>query len=69
MVVSYIQSNFEGFGNSIVVPGTGISMQNRGFGFSLVEGRRNELAGGQRPYHTIIPGFMTRVTRRLDRLA
>ena len=60
MMVSYIQSNFEGFGSGVVVPGTGISMQNRGQGFSLVEGHLNELAGGQRPYHTIIPGFMTR---------
>src|SRR5207244_10023507 len=60
MMVSLIQSNYMGFGSGVVVPGTGISLQNRGAGFVLKAGHPNEVGGGKRPFHTIIPGFVTR---------
>jgi len=60
MMVSYIQSNFDGFGSGVVVPGTGISLQNRGTAFTMEPGHPNEVGPRKRPFHTIIPGFLMR---------
>lgn len=65
MMVSFIQSNYRGFGSGVVVPETGISLNNRGSGFSLQPGHPNQVDGGKLPFHTIIPGFVTRDGRAL----
>lgn len=58
MMVSFIQSNFWGFGSGIVDPETGVSFQNRAAGFSRDPDHPNCFGGGKRPFHTIIPGFV-----------
>ncbi|MXW52540.1 MAG: gamma-glutamyltransferase family protein [Gammaproteobacteria bacterium] len=58
-MVSYIQSNYMGFGSGVVIEGTGIAMQNRGAGFTLKAGHPNQVGPSKKPFHTIIPGFVT----------
>ena len=57
-MVSYIQSNYMGFGSGVVVPGTGVALNNRGANFYLDPAAANCLGPGKKSYHTIIPGFL-----------
>ncbi|MFU8787111.1 MAG: gamma-glutamyltransferase family protein [Candidatus Izemoplasmataceae bacterium] len=64
-MVSFIQSNYYGFGSGVVVPNTGIALQNRGFAFTLDKYHPNKLEPNKRPFHTIIPGFITKDTKAI----
>lgn len=64
-MVSLIQSNYNGFGSGLVVPGASISLNNRAANFSFMEDHVNALSGGKLPYHTIIPGFLTKAGKAL----
>ena len=65
LMVSFIQSNFAGFGSGILIPGTGIALQNRGVGFTLEADHPNQVAPAKRAFHTIIPGFLTQENQPL----
>jgi gamma-glutamyltranspeptidase/glutathione hydrolase len=62
-MVSLINSVFDYFGSGIVVPGTGLLLHDRGTAFTMTEGRANTVAPKKRPFHTIIPAFVTKTTR------
>lgn len=59
-MVSFINSLFDEFGSGVVVPGTGFALHDRGLGFTMEPGLPNTVAPGKRPFHTLIPGFVTK---------
>ena len=59
-MVSFINSVYSSFGSGVVIPGLGFALQNRGAGFTMEDGHPNQVAPRKRPFHTIIPGFVTR---------
>lgn len=59
-MISFINSIYGYFGSRVVVPGTGLVLQNRGSGFTMEEGHPNRIAPNKRPFHTIIPAFVTK---------
>ncbi len=65
LMVSFIQSNYDSFGSGILIPETGISLHNRGSAFTLEKAHPNEIAANKRPFHTIIPGFLTKDNKPL----
>lgn len=67
-MVSFINSLYDEWGSGVVVPGTGFALHDRGLGFTLEPGLPNTVAPGKRPFHTLIPGFVTRpgTTSALD---
>jgi len=65
-MVSFINSIYDYFGSGIVVPGAGFALHNRGAGFTLTPGLPNTVAPGKRPFHTLIPGFVTRTVDGRD---
>lgn len=65
-MVSFINSIYDYFGSGVVVPGMGFALHNRGAGFTLDQGLPNTVAPGKRPFHTLIPGFVTRMTNGRD---
>lgn len=65
-MVSMIQSNYRGFGSGIVIPETGIALNNRAENFSFKEGHENCIKGGAKCYHTIIPAFITKNNKAIS---
>jgi len=59
-MISFINSIFDYFGSGVVIPGTGFILQNRGAGFTLEDGHPNQAGPNKRPFHTLIPGFVTK---------
>lgn len=60
-MVSFINSLYSAFGSGVVVPGTGLALQNRGGGFTMTEGLPNTVGPRKRPFHTLIPAFVTKL--------